>query len=179
MTMLLVSPVRALADAMPPYEMERHRTLLSALQERRRPGDLVLAFPLSRVGLMYYGPAYGLERRAWRTIACDRNETRAYVTDVDRHRGAPRVWLVSTDARPFRAARAAVRGYLSTIGARRDSVSFPSPSLGDVSLELYDLSDPARLSRADPTSFPVPPIDTDPRPSCRDWVMDSYETSPR
>jgi hypothetical protein len=53
---------------------------------------------------------------------------------------------------------------------RKDSVEFPSLTMTAVSVELYDLSDAARLQTADAESFPVPPMPNDPRPGCRDWL---------
>jgi hypothetical protein len=71
---------------------------------------------------------------------------------------------------PSPSIPAAVRSYLSTIGVKRDSVSFPSLTLGSVSIELYDLSDPTRLRATTADVFPVPPMPTDPRPGRRDWT---------
>jgi hypothetical protein len=93
---------------------------------------------------------------AWTTCVCDENETRAYIKDVDRYRGVPRLWVLSGSGRPLRPVHAAVRSYLSTIGVKRDPVSFPSLTLGSVSIELYDLSDPTRL-RATTADFPGAP----------------------
>jgi hypothetical protein len=42
---LLVPPVIALAEALPPYEIEHHKNLLDYLQKNRRPGDVVYVFP--------------------------------------------------------------------------------------------------------------------------------------
>jgi hypothetical protein len=133
----------------------------------------VHVFPLSRIGALFYGPRYGLRPDEWRTALCARHDTRAYLRDVDRYRGLARVWLISTSPRPFRTARPAVRSYLGTIGVRRDSLSFPSLQFGFASLELYDLSDSARLSTANAESFPVEPMPTDPRPGCRPWASPS------
>jgi hypothetical protein len=60
-----------------------------------------------------------------------------------------------------------VTAYLSTIGVRRDFVS--RLTRGQISLELYDLSDPRRLATANAETFPVPPMATDPRPGCRSF----------
>jgi hypothetical protein len=168
--MLLVPSVRALAAAPPPYEIEHHRDLLSYLQKHRRPGDLVYVLQLQQIGTTFYGPRYGLTSGEWTTGVCDENETRAYIQDADRYRGVPRLWVLSGSGRPLRPVHAAVRSYLSTIGVKRDSVSFPSLTLGSVSIELYDLSDPTRLRATTADVFPVPPMPTDPRPGCREWT---------
>jgi len=167
---LLVPPVMALAEAPPPYEIEHHRDLLGYLQKNRRPGDVVYVFPLPTVGVRFYGPRFGLQRSDWIASVCERNETRAYIKDIDRFRGVPRLWILTGGGRPMRFARASVLQYLATIGKRTDLLSLPSPTYGSVSIELYDLSDPARLSLADAETFPAPPMATDPRPGCRDWT---------
>ena len=143
--------------------------LLSYLQQHRQPGDVVYVFPLSRIGALYYGPRYGLQPHEWITGICDRNDARAYIRDVDRFRGVSRLWILTSGGRPFRVARASVREYLGTIGVKRDSLSLPSLTWGTAVIELYDLSDAARLSAANPETFPVPPMPTDPRPGCRPW----------
>ena len=167
---LLVPPVIALAEAPPPYEIEHHKDFLSYLQKNRRPGDIVYVFPLPSIGVRFYGPRFGLQRTDWIAGVCDRNETRAYIKDVDLFRGAPRLWILTGGSRPFRFARAAVLQYLGAIGKRTDLLSLPSSTYGSVTLELYNLSDPTRLSQADAETFPAPPMATDPRPGCREWV---------
>jgi hypothetical protein len=170
---VLIPPLVALAQDHPPYEIEANRAIFAYLQQKRQPGDVVHVFPLSRIGALFYGEQYGLTPRNWRTSVCDRDDTRAYLRDVDQYRGDGRVWVVSAGVRPFRTARSAVRNYLATIGVRRDSLVLPSLTWHDVSLDLYDLSDPVRLGTATAESFPVAPMPTDPRPGCRPWVQPS------
>jgi predicted branched-subunit amino acid permease len=169
---LFVTPVIAIADPLPPYEIENHRAVLQYLQQHRQPGDVVHVFPLSRIGVLYYGPRYGLNRSDWTTAVCDRNDTRTFVRDVDRYRGTPRLWVLVSASRPYRSARTAVQSYLTTIGVKRDSVVFRSID-GTGSLTLFDLSDPSRLRSTNADAFPVPPMPTDPRPGCRPWVKPS------
>lgn len=173
MLAILAPPVAALVKTPPPYVIEPHEAIFGYLQSARRPGDVVYVFPLSRVGALYYGPRYGLEPRDWVTGICDRENTRAYLRDIDRYRGVSRLWLYTSGARPFRLARATVQQYLRTIGAKRDSLWMASLSWGTVSLELYDLSDPARLRLATAETFPALPMPTDPRPGCRPWARPS------
>ena len=170
---VLSPPIVALAQDHPPYEIEQNRAIYAYLQQKRQPGDIVHVFPLSRVGALFYGEQYGLKPGDWNTSICERNDTRAYLRDVDRYRGAARVWLVSAGVRPYRTARPAVRNYLATIGVRRDSLVLPSLTWHDISLDLYDLSDSLRLRSTDAESFPVAPMPTDPRPGCRPWVKPS------
>ena len=170
---VLGPPLVVLAQDHPPYEIEHNRAIYAYLQQKRQPGDIVHIFPLSRVGALFYGEQYGLRPGEWRTSVCDRNDTRAFIRDVDRYRGAARVWLVSAGVGPYRTARPAVRNYLATIGVRRDSLVLPSLTWRDVSLDLYDLSDTVRLRSTDAESFPVAPMPTDPRPGCRPWARPS------
>jgi hypothetical protein len=170
MLAFLASPVMAMWEMPPPYDIEHWRGVLSYLQSHRQTGDEVYVLPLQRIGMSFYGPSYGLQRQDWTTGVCSRDDTRAYVQDVDRYRGVRRLWVLSASSRPFRVVREAVQKYLNTIGVKKDSVEFPSLTMTSVSLELYDLSDTARLQVASAESFPVPPMPNDPRPGCRDWL---------
>jgi hypothetical protein len=173
MAALMLPPVEALAKNTPPYDMEHHHVILGYLQKHRAAGDAIHVFPLPRIGLLYYGPRYGLQPDEWNTALCSRDDTRAYLRDVDRYRGFARVWLLSSRPRPYRVAAPAVQAYLSTIGVKRDSLTLPSLQFESVTLELYDLSDPARLQAASAETFPVNPMPTDPRPGCRPWAQPS------
>ncbi|HXS23288.1 MAG TPA: hypothetical protein VN719_03600 [Gemmatimonadales bacterium] len=173
MVALAVPPVDALVKAPPPYDIEHTPALLAYLHQHRQPGDVVYVFPLSRINVLFYGPRLGVQPGDWTTGICNRDDTRAFVRDADRYRGTRRLWVISSGVRPYRSARAAVRNYLSTIGVKRDSLIFPSLTWKDASLELYDLSDPVRLAAADPETFPVQPMPTDPRPGCRPWAQPS------
>ena len=173
MAALLAPPVVTLAGTLPPYEIEHTRTMLAYLQKNRLPGDVVHVFPLSRIGVLFYESQYGLTRGDWTTAACDRNDTRTYIRDVDRYRGVRRLWVLSRRNPAFRTAYASVREYLGTIGVRRASLSRVSLTGGAISLDLYDLSDQTRLASANAETFPVPPMPTDPRPGCRPWVRPS------
>lgn len=172
MAALLAFPVMALVKNPPPYDIEHHRALQGYLQQHRQPGDAVWAFPLTRIGLLYYGPEYGIHPGDWKTSVCDPDDTRAYLRDLDRYRGTPRLWVFSSLQRAFRSVRPAIAGYLGTIGVKRDSLSFPSLRFTTVFLELYDLSDSTRLAAASSATFPVKPMATDPRPGCRPWAKD-------
>lgn len=173
MATLLVPAVAALVEAPPPYEIEHHRAVLGYLRQHRQPGDVVYVLPLTRIGTMYYGPRYGLQPEEWTTGICDRKDTRAYLRDVDRFRGVRRLWLVSSGVRPFRVARPTMKGYLSTIGVRTDSVTLPSLTFGTVTIDRYDLSDTTRLRAASAGDFPAPAMPTDPPPGCRPWAQPS------
>jgi hypothetical protein len=165
----LVVPVLTIMRSPPPYEIEHWRTVLQYLATQRQPGDAIYVFPLSRVGMQFYGPQFGLQLDDWITVPCDREDTRAYLHGVDRFRGTSRLWILSSGARPFRTARSGMREYLETIGRRTDALVRPSLTMGGVTLELYDLSDEVRLGAANVESFPALPMPRDPRPGCRPW----------
>jgi hypothetical protein len=114
-----------------------------------------------------------LNQGDWISAACDRTEVAAFVRDVDRYRASGRLWMISTEVRPFLIPRNAVRDYLGTIGVKRDSVAYPSLLWGATTLDLYDLSDTARLQAATAQSFQVPAMPSYPRPSCRPWQLPS------
>jgi Dolichyl-phosphate-mannose-protein mannosyltransferase len=170
MIAFVVPPGMALEQMPPPYDVEHWRALLSHLQSHRQAGDEVWVLPLQRIGMSFYGPSYGMQPQDWTTGVCSRDDTRAYIRDVDRYRGVRRLWVVSASSRPFRVVREAVQKYLNTIGVKKDSLELPSLTMTAVSVELYDLSDPARLQAASARAFPVPPMPNDPRPGCRDWL---------
>ena len=88
--------------------------------------------------------------------ACDENSTGPFLADVDRYRGAPRVWVIGSSVPDFREGRQAIGKYLRTIGAVRDSFQRASVApLDPVSAELFDLSDTIRLKSASAASFAV------------------------
>ena len=70
-----------------------------------------------------------------------------------------------------------VRRYLNTIGVKRDSLVLPSLTYGDVTTELFDLSDAARLAAANAETYPAPKIPTNSRPGCRPWIKPSATDS--
>lgn len=172
---ILLPPALALVEAPPPYEIEHHRDLLHYLQQHRRPGDAVYVLPVQQVGTGFYGPRYGLLPGEWTTGVCDQNGLRSYIKDVDRYRGISRLWVLSGSGRPLRPLHAFVLSYLSTIGVKRDTLSFPSLTLGAVRIELFDLSDPVRLKSASAETFPAPPMSAVPRPHCREWTRPGFD----
>jgi hypothetical protein len=166
--------VAALVRTLPPYDMEQARPMLRYLQDHRQAGDAIYVMPLSRMNVLFYGPRFGINAGDFVTSVCERDDTRVYLRDADQFRGRPRVWLLTTGARPYRSARPALRQYFATIGIRRDSFLRPSLQFEEVSVELFDLSDPARLASADADTFPVLPMPTDPKPGCRPWIRPDF-----
>ena len=169
---LALPPGLAFARTPPPYDIEHGRTLVSYVAEHRQPGDAIYVMPLQRTSALFYGPRVGLLPDQWVTGVCSRDDTRAYIRDVDRYRGARRLWLISASAVRFVAPREAIQGYLATIGVRRQALSRPSLLWDEVSVELYDLSDAERLRAASADSFRVAPMSSA-RPGCRPWTRPS------
>lgn len=172
-------PVLALAQAPPPYDLERWHEVLAYLQQHRAPGDVIYVWPISRIGVLHYGPQFGIGPGDFVTGECHRDDVRAYLRGVDRYRGTPRLWMLGSNARVFRPARSSVAGYLKAIAHQRDSLVLPSMTFGAVSLELYDLSDPVKLAGATSDSFPVEPVPARMRPGCRPWVQPDAALSVR
>jgi hypothetical protein len=172
---LSIAPVMALVEAPPPYEIEHHWEVLSYLQQHRQPGDVVYVMQLGEVGTRFYGPRFGLQPNEWITGACDRDDARVFLRDVDRFRGTPRLWMLAGSGRPLMAVRTAVLKYLAAIGIRRDAKAFPSMLYGSITVELYDLTDPAHLAAATAESFPIPAMPHDPRIGCREWTKPEFD----
>ena len=169
---VLTPPLLAIADARLPSRVDNYRPLYAYLQAHRRPGDVVYVSFLANSSAIYYGPRYGLRRSEYSLGACDRNDTRAYVRDCDRFRGSRRLWVLFKNVMQMRNPHEAMQRYLGTIGFLRDSRVFHSGVADPLTLELYDLSDPARLRTASAETIPVAPMPAYPKPGCRDWSGD-------
>lgn len=148
--------------------------MLGYLQQHRQPGDVIYAMQLEEVGMRFYSQRFGLQPNERVTGACDHDDARTFLRDLDRFRGAPRVWVLAGSGRGLRPVRAAALQYLGTIGTRRDAKAFRSMLYGSMTIELYDLSDPVRLASANADHFPVPHMPRDPKLSCRDWVKHDF-----
>ncbi len=172
---ILTPPVMALAQAPPSYELEYHRAMLSYLQQHRQAGDVIYVVQLQEVGTRFYGPQYGLQPSGWITGVCDANDARSYLRDVDRFRGVARLWVLTGSGRPLGKVHDAVRNYLGTIGVRQDLKTFSSMTLGSVSIELYDLSDPTHLGTTSAEKFSVPAMPRDPKIGCREWTNPEFD----
>lgn len=171
---VLTPPLLAIADARLPSRVDNYKPLYTHLQANRRPGDAVYVSFLANSSAIYYGPRYGLRPGEYHLGACDRNDTRAYVRDFDRFRGRSRVWVLSRNGPVMLVPREAIHRYLNTIGILRDSRVVRSGVTDPLTLELYDLSDPARLSAASAETVAVAPMPVYPTPGCRDWTGDPH-----
>ena len=152
----MVPPVAAIALRPPPYSAEQFKPVLAYVQAHRQPGDRVYVYSNAFQAISRYGALYGMPVGTYDAGVCDENSTGPFLADVDRYRGAQRLWMISSSVPDWRPARQAIRKYLRTIGVARDSFQLVSvPPLDPVSAELFDLSDTIRLKSASAASFAV------------------------
>jgi hypothetical protein len=172
MAALLVSPILAVVNKPPPYWTEDYKSVLTFVRANRQAGDPVYVYVYSYEAIERYGPAYGLPPGSYFVGGCWRDDLRAYLRDVDRYRGAPRVWLITSGVPEFNEAGQNMRSYLEAIGVLKGSKSVPSAArlFAPVSADLYDLSNPSRLAAASAASFPLKPPGAL-RPLCLDFVF--------
>ena len=170
---VLIPPLLAIAEARLPARVDSYKPAYAHLQAHRRPGDAVYVSFLANSSAIYYGPHYGVRPGQYHLGACDRNDVRAYLRDLDRFRGRGRLWILSKNGPATRAAMHTMSHYLNTIGILRDSLSVHSGVSDAITLELYDLSDPARLRAASAETVAVTPIPDYPKSGCRDWSGDA------
>jgi hypothetical protein len=162
-------PVYATFVHPPPYVVESFKPVFAYVRAHKQPGDLVYVNPNAYEAVDHYGPRYGLPPGSYVVGVCDARDLRAYLRDVDRFRGVPRVWVIGSSVPRYRVPRVAISRYLGTIGARRDSTGVASfPPLDPVSAELFDLSDATRLEAATASTFQAGAIPDTLPPVCRD-----------
>jgi len=171
----LIPAIAVLVIARLPVHVDNYYPVYAHLQANRRPGDAVYVAFLANSSAIYYGPRYGLAAGEYDVGTCERNDTRVYLRDLDRFRGRPRVWIITKGAIAFTPALESMRRYLSVIGVRRSLVVSPSPVTEPSTIELYDLSDAARLAAASAETFPVSKMLDYPKPGCRDFGTDPRE----
>ena len=137
-----------------PHVRAEVKPLLEYSAENRRPGDLLYVYYNARPQYEYYAPRYGWRPEDTVAGACSRMRPAAYVDDLARLRGRPRVWLLFVDGRGAGGydERALMLRYLDHVGRRLDD----RVSVG-TSLYLYDLTpgpvDPGTFTARVPT-FP-------------------------
>jgi Dolichyl-phosphate-mannose-protein mannosyltransferase len=144
---------------LPPYAPEPLKPVLQAMRQAWQPGDRMYVYYGGEKAFLYYARRYGFAAADYVVGRCAREDPRLYLRELDRFRGAPRVWLVVTHAVPEETT--ALRSYLERIGIRRASFeagNAPGTRRSDrARVELYDLSDAARLATATADTFAMPP----------------------
>ncbi len=144
----------------PVYRIEETRPLLRALAARRRPGDAIYVYYAAGHALRYYGPRYGFHDGDYVLGACHRGDVRAYLEEVDRFRGRPRLWVVFSHAQPRLGERESLLAYLDRLGTRLMALRFlPHGRMFGLPAEafLYDLAGADRTGVA-AASFPIAPL---------------------
>src|SRR5262249_36242257 len=146
----------------PVQRRQENRPLFEYLAKRRRPGDAIY-IPYDTIrALKYYGPRTGLDPSSVTPGTCHRGDLAAYLREIDRYRGQPRVWVVFAHNLPETLEQPTMRAYLRAIGRYREGIRVPTGDSavppGDMSTELFDLSDPERLASTSAETFPLPEI---------------------
>jgi hypothetical protein len=157
--LLLIVPVLGPVVLSPPvYRVEETAPVLQYIASHVGPADAVYVYYGARPAVDYYGPRFSLPVGNLEWGGCYRQDPRAYLTELDRLRGRPRVWVLLAHA--IEAERSLVRDYLSVIGMVSDSLvirdDLPLHRTPGAAAYRFDLSDPARLHAADSDHFPVP-----------------------
>jgi hypothetical protein len=142
----------------PPYAPEPLKPVLEEMRQAWRPGDRAYVYYGGEKAFLYYARRYGFTAGDYVLGGCAREDPRRYLRELDRFRGAARLWLVVTHAVPEETA--AIRGYLDRIGTRRASLEagqVPGGRRSDrARVDLYDLSDAGRLAAVTADTFPLP-----------------------
>jgi len=139
------------ALAPPPYRAEETRPVLEDLRPRLRPGDAIYVYYAANLAMRFYGPDV-----EWIAGTPHQGDSRAYFRELDALRGRPRVWFFHTHGFPCEPE--AIRSYLEAIGTELDRIEDPHGLRGqrEAAANLYDLSNPGRLARADAETHPFP-----------------------
>jgi len=157
--LLLLPALLALARNPPVYRHEEARPLFEQLARRRQSGDAVYVFYGANQALRYYGPRAGIDPFEVTAGGCHRGDLAGYLREIDQFRGRPRVWILIAHSQEKLEEQATIRAYCERIGRRREGVAIPEGDRRKSTLDLFDLSDPERLSGTSADTFPLPPVD--------------------
>ena len=143
----------------PLYAPEPLKPVLHEMRRAWQPGDRAYVYYGGEKAFLYYARRLGFGPGDYVLGRCAREDPRLYLTELDAFRGRSRVWLVVTHAVPEETA--AIDGYLERIGSRTASFEagrVPGGRRSDrARVDLYDLSNPARLATVTADAFPMPP----------------------
>ncbi len=158
------APIYAAATALPPERIEHIRPIVASIATRHDRDEAVYVYYGAGQAWLYYAPRFGLATHDVTVGRCSVVDPRAYLRELDRFRGRPRVWVVATHLMRGPDELQTLIGYLDAIGRRLDSIVVPAstsaPTQAAYAL-LYDLSDPGRLATSSSDTYPVsaPPRD--------------------
>ncbi len=158
------SPVFAAVRGLPAERIEHIRPLVATVADRIEPRDAVYVYYGAGQAVLYYAPMFGLARETLTIGRCSMTKPRAYLREVDRFRGRPRVWILASHLIRNTGELQTLTGYLDVIGRRVDTMIVPATTgvpAQAAHLYLYDLSDPDRLRAAAADTFPVPAVKLD------------------
>ncbi|HEX6750518.1 MAG TPA: glycosyltransferase family 39 protein [Longimicrobium sp.] len=160
--LLVLLPAASYAAFSVPQLRGEIKPLLEYANQQRRPGDVMYVYYNGLPSFEYYAGRYGWDAAHTVRGVCARLRPQAYVEDLARLRGLPRVWVLMVDGTPVGEfdEKPLIVGFLEHVGRRLDD----QVAVG-ASLYLYDLrpgpSDPG------PFSIAVPPLPRDPAMDCR------------
>lgn len=140
----------ALLRAPPPYLIEHTRPLIQSVAEEWEPEDVLYSYYAANQAVDYYGTRFGI--RDWVPGVCARGNPRAYLRQLDALRGHARVWVVFSHALPELHEAETILGYLRMIGSEKEALLSHLDRFHTAAY-LFDLSDPARLGRANADDY--------------------------
>jgi hypothetical protein len=161
---LALAPSIGYAVAGVPHVRAEIKPLLEYSVENRQPGDVLYVYYNARPQYEYYAARYGWRPQDTIMGACSRLAPAAYVDDVAKLRGRPRIWLLFVDGKGADGydERGLMLRYLDHVGRRLDD----QVAVG-TSLYLYDVTP----SAVEPAPFqprtPVPSWQAQPALDCR------------
>jgi hypothetical protein len=151
------SPLYATATALPPVWLQHLRPVLEHVRDRYTPGDRVYVFYGAVPAFGYYAPRLGLEGANVVLGRCSIADPREYLREIDRLRGARRVWVVVTHAQRDGEVEL-ILSYLDRIGRRLDEIVAPASrgrQIEHASAYLYDISDEHKGSDVSVEDYPI------------------------
>ncbi|HEX4438806.1 MAG TPA: glycosyltransferase family 39 protein [Thermoanaerobaculia bacterium] len=150
---LVAALLAAFATNLPVYQREEVRPVLRRLAQRLEPGDALYVIYGAKRAFSFYAPRAGIPASRATLGGCHRGDRRGYLRELDAFRGSPRVWVLIAHPAARLAEAPVIRGYLERIGTRRETIAETGASA-----ELFDLSDPGRLSSAAAETVPIPAV---------------------
>lgn len=144
--LLLVPPIgTATYLIFDPYTKQEIKPVLSYMKSHQQIGDTIYVYERTEYQFKYYANRYGyqegdyilgiddLDRQDGQGIS--EEEWRRYISDFDKLRGKPRVWILLSHLRRWEDEQERVLAYLDRIGKRMDACEKDSSFV-----YLYDFS---------------------------------------
>ena len=67
----------------------------------RQPGDRIYVYTNAYQAISRYGARYGMPIGTYDAGVCDETSTGPFLLDVDRYRGARRLWVIGSSVLPY------------------------------------------------------------------------------